>query len=200
MNMTRIISGLAGSLRLDVPKSGTRPTSDRVREAIFSSLTAWGMTDGVRVLDLFAGSGALGLEAASRGASEVVLVEKHPPAAQIVQLNVDRVRQALSTEHNPVLTVHRKTALSFVTDADANTSWDVIFVDPPYDFAHAALGEQLTLIAPHLSADGLIMVERSTRDGAPALPPALSIFKEKKYGETTLWWVERSDRVIPSGE
>lgn len=85
--MTRIIAGFAGSLTLKVPSSGTRPTSDRVREAIFSALTARGALDDARVLDLYAGSGALGLEAASRGASAVTLVEKSPAAAQICRIN-----------------------------------------------------------------------------------------------------------------
>jgi 16S rRNA (guanine966-N2)-methyltransferase len=85
--VTRIIAGFAGSLTLKVPSSGTRPTSDRVREAIFSALTARGALDDARVLDLYAGSGALGLEAASRGASAVTLVEKSPVAAQICRIN-----------------------------------------------------------------------------------------------------------------
>jgi 16S rRNA (guanine966-N2)-methyltransferase len=85
--VTRIIAGFAGSLTLKVPSSGTRPTSDRVREAIFSALTARGALDDARVLDLYAGSGALGLEAASRGASAVTLVEKSPAAAQICRIN-----------------------------------------------------------------------------------------------------------------
>lgn len=198
--MTRIISGKAGSLRLDVPQAGTRPTSDRVREAIFSALEAWNMVDGVRVLDLFAGSGALGCEAASRGATSVALVEKHPPAAQIVQRNVDRLVTALGDDSATQLTVHRQTARAFLDGAApslegaADGVWDVVFVDPPYDFSQGLLAEHLAAIAPFVSRDGLVMVERSTRDGEPEWPGGLVLFKERKYGETTLWWAERSDR------
>ena len=204
--MTRIISGKAGSLRLDVPQAGTRPTSDRVREAIFSALEAWNMVDGVRVLDLFAGSGALGCEAASRGATSVALVEKHPPAAQIVQRNVDRLVTALGGDSATQLTVHRQTARAFLDGAApslegaADGVWDVVFVDPPYDFSQGLLAEHLAAITPFVSRDGLVMVERSTRDGEPEWPGGLVLFKERKYGETTLWWAERSDRKQDDAE
>src|SRR5690348_12518329 len=94
MAMTRIVSGFAGSLALQVPKSGTRPTSDRVREAAFSALDARGAVHGARVLDLYAGSGALGLEAASRGAAVVTLVERNPAAAQVCRRNATAVTRA----------------------------------------------------------------------------------------------------------
>lgn len=188
--MTRIIAGRAGSLRLDVPKSGTRPTSDRVREAIFSSLDSWGLTDNVHVLDLFAGSGALGLESASRGAASVTLVEKHAPAAQVVQRNVDRFERTLGTDDTPRLRVQRLSATTFLAEHATNEIWDVVFVDPPYDFSDTQLLEVLTGIAPRLTPEGLIMVERSTRDGEPTWPESLRLYKTKKYGETTLWWAE----------
>ena len=93
--MTRIVSGFAGSLTLRVPKNGTRPTSDRVREAIFSALDARDAITGLRVLDLYAGSGALGLESLSRGASVVTLVEKHAAAAGVIRKNTATVLGAL---------------------------------------------------------------------------------------------------------
>lgn len=198
--MTRIISGTAGSLRLEVPPTGTRPTSDRVREAIFSTLDAWNMLEGVSVLDLFAGSGALGCEAASRGAKSVALVEKHAPAAAIVQRNVDRLTAALPADARVVFSVHRQTARAFLEGAaetghaQEGGAWDVVFVDPPYDFSAEVLEAHLALVAPRLSADGVVMVERGTRDGEPTWPAGLKLFKDRKYGETTLWWAERSDR------
>ena len=94
--MTRIIAGFAGSLSLQVPRSGTRPTSDRVREAIFSALEARDAIDGAAVLDLYAGSGALGLEAASRGAAEAVLVERAKPAADVCRRNADALKRRAS--------------------------------------------------------------------------------------------------------
>ncbi|MEG3034955.1 MAG: RsmD family RNA methyltransferase, partial [Aurantimicrobium sp.] len=92
--MTRIIAGFAGSRELKVPKSGTRPTSDRVREAIFSALEARDVIEGARVLDLFAGSGALALEALSRGALSVSMVEKNPQAGALLRTNADLIRNA----------------------------------------------------------------------------------------------------------
>src|SRR5690242_15875968 len=92
--MTRIIAGFAGSLTLHVPRSGTRPTSDRVREAIFSALEARDELAGAHVVDLYAGSGALGLEAASRGAAEVVLVERAKPAAEVCRRNAQAIERA----------------------------------------------------------------------------------------------------------
>lgn len=184
--MTRIIAGHARSMRLEVPKSGTRPTSDRVREAIFSALESWGMLDGTRVLDLFAGSGALGLEAASRGATHVTLVEKHAPAAAIVQRNADRVGERTGTCE---IVVQRMSAATYLLGSPVG-SWDVVFIDPPYDFPAAKLHEILTLVAPHLSEAGLMMVERSTRLTTPQLPETLRLIKERSYGETTLTWIE----------
>ena len=105
--MTRIIAGTAGSLRLEVPKAGTRPTSDRVREAIFSSLESWNIIRGSRILDLYAGSGALGLEAISRGAASAVLVEKHPQSALVASRNAKTVQQAFRGAEVPSVTVAR---------------------------------------------------------------------------------------------
>ena len=140
--MTRIIAGTAGSLRLEVPKAGTRPTSDRVREAIFSALESWNLVRGSRVIDLYAGSGALGLEAASRGASAVVLVEKHPQAAQVAGKNAKTVQQAFGAEDAPKIEVARSSVQGYLelrtpgtpggTAAHANREqFDVIMLDPP---------------------------------------------------------------------
>lgn len=161
---------------------------------MFSTLDAWNMLDGTRVLDLFAGSGALGLEAASRGAREVVFVEKHAPAAQVAQANIKRVTRHLDEERAPLMRVLRTTALTFL-DAVPEAPWDVVFVDPPYDIAASTLYEVVAKIASQLHEDGLIMVERGTRDGSPPLPESLRVLREKRYGETTLWWLERADRT-----
>lgn len=110
--MTRIISGQAGGLSLDVPKSGTRPTSDKVREALFSQLGHRGYLDGSSVLDLYAGSGALGIEAASRGAARVTLVEKSSAAAEVVRRNVAAVRSAMT--HAPEFAVVVSAVSSFL--------------------------------------------------------------------------------------
>jgi len=190
--VTRIIAGRAGSLRLEVPKAGTRPTSDRVREAIFSTLGSWGLVDGARVLDLYAGSGALGLEAVSRGAHDVVLVEKHPGAAQVAARNVKTVLQAFAGEDQPRVEARRSSVLSFLEGAreQAGHRFDVIMLDPPYDVSEADLAEVLAVAAPLLDTDGVLLVERSTRSTEPTWPDSLSLLRHNRYGETALWWAE----------
>lgn len=203
--MTRIIAGMAGSLRLQVPKSGTRPTSDRVREAIFSSLTSWDALEGSRVLDLYAGSGALGLEAASRGATEVTLVEKHPPAAKVVNSNAKLVTHAINETHQggrseadtdqtpPVrIQIMRKSAQTFLDEQQPLAVWDVVLIDPPYEISEAALAKNLASLTTLVKDDAVIMVERSTRSPEPTWPAELHVLRQKRYGETMLWWAEKS--------
>ncbi|MBK0421110.1 RsmD family RNA methyltransferase [Leucobacter sp. CSA2] len=200
--MTRIIAGIAGSLRLSVPKSGTRPTSDRVREAIFSSLESWDLIDGARVLDLYAGSGALGLEAASRGARRVELVEKHPAAAKIAQDNARIVLAAFtrgaSGAQAPAISALKHSVQSYLDEQAARPAppeWDVALLDPPYDLADDELTANLAALAPLIAPDGVVLVERSTRSGEPRWPAALVPLRDKRYGETALWWAERADRA-----
>ena len=189
--MTRIISGRAGSLRLEVPKSGTRPTSDRVREAIFSTLESWGFVDGVSVLDLYAGSGALGLEAASRGAARVALVEKHAPAAQVASGNARTVLRAFGNADAPRVDVLRQSVQAFLDAQAPIPTWDVALLDPPYDLSEAELRSNLEALVPVLAPDAAVLVERSTRSPEPDWPEGLSPIREKRYGETALWWAER---------
>ncbi|MBC9954702.1 16S rRNA (guanine(966)-N(2))-methyltransferase RsmD [Leucobacter sp. cx-42] len=190
--MTRIIAGAAGSLTLDVPKAGTRPTSDRVREALFSSLEAWGMLEGVKVLDLYAGSGALGFEAVSRGAVELDLVEKHGPAAQIVARNATKIQASLRGS-SPRIDVHRQAAANYLSGCAEVPMWDVVFIDPPYDLGEAELVENLEAVALRLRPQALIMVERSSRSPEPAWPAGIVLFKKKSYGETAVWWAESAE-------
>lgn len=191
--MTRIIAGAAGSLRLEVPKSGTRPTSDRVREAVFSTLESWGLVAGARVLDLYAGSGALGLEAASRGAAEVSLVEKHAPAAQVASRNARTVLAALSrsrVEPAPRVDVLRQSVQAYLDGSAARPVWDVALLDPPYDLGEAELAANLAALVPLLVADAAVLVERSSRSPEPSWPAGLALVRRKAYGETVLWWAE----------
>lgn len=192
--MTRIISGKAGSLRIEVPKTGTRPTSDRVREAIFSTLEAWGFIADVHVLDLYAGSGALGLEAASRGAASATLVERHPPAAQVATRNARTVRAAFAGGA-PRITVERQSVQSFLdgqlqADENQRPAWDVVLLDPPYDLAEAELTANLTSLTPLLAPDAAVMVERDLRSPEPTWPSGMRPVREKRYGDTRLWWAE----------
>ena len=195
--MTRIIAGIAGSLRLEVPRSGTRPTSDRVREAIFSTLESWGLVAETRVLDLYAGSGALGLEAASRGASTVTLVEKHAPAAQIASRNTRTVLRAFERGGDrragsaaPTINVFTQSVQGFLDGHAQQATWDVALLDPPYDLGETELTGNLTALVPLLAPDAAVLVERSTRSPEPTWPIGIVPVREKRYGETALWWAE----------
>lgn len=186
--MTRIISGRAGSLTLAVPDAGTRPTSDRVRESLFGALEAAGLIEAAAVLDLYAGSGALALEAVSRGAAAADLVERNPRAAGVAERNVRAVARAIP---EPRIAVHRTTADAFLRST-ART-YDLVFLDPPYDVAEAELTATLMLVAPRLTPDAVVVIERAARSPEPALPPGLSHERMKRYGDTAIWWVVAAD-------
>ena len=200
--MTRLIAGVAGSLRLEVPKAGTRPTSDRVREAVFSTLESWDLIRGSRVLDLFAGSGALGLEAASRGAASVTLVEKHPQAAQVAGRNARIVASAFdrqSAGSGPLVEVVRQSAQTYLEHADPDARFDIVLIDPPYDFGETELAACLAALAPLLAEGAAVMVERSSRSPEPTWPEGLSLIRHKRYGETVLWWSEPANTETTAG-
>jgi 16S rRNA (guanine966-N2)-methyltransferase len=188
--VTRIIAGFAGSLTLAVPRSGTRPTSDRVREAIFSALEARGGLDGLTVLDLYAGSGALALEAISRGAATALLVEKNAAAAAIAKKNAARVIAAAAPDARPRVEVVTQAVLPRLRASAAvpGAGYDVVFLDPPYDLTDAELSETLTALVPLLAPDATVLVERSTRSPEPAWPAGLALDRTRAYGETALWW------------
>ena len=185
--MTRIISGFAGSLRLAVPPAGTRPTSDRVREAIFSALDARGVLPGARVLDLYAGSGALGLEAASRGAAHVTLVDKATAAHRVTNDNAARIRTAAPRGATLEIVVSSQPVQSFLGGATA--TWDVVFLDPPYDLGGLELVHNLEALVPRLAPDAVVVVERSARDREPGWPDGLQLERRKDYGETAVYYV-----------
>lgn len=184
--MTRIIAGTARGLRLDVPGSGTRPTSDRVRESLFGALESAGAIIGARVLDLYAGSGALGLEALSRGASRLDLVERSRPASAIIRRNVSTVAKS---RPDPDVRVHESAVLPFL--GRATGPWDLVFTDPPYDLDDSAMTADLVALRPLLSADAVVVVERARRSSPPDVAAAgLEVFREKVYGDTAVWWAQ----------
>jgi 16S rRNA (guanine966-N2)-methyltransferase len=184
--VTRIIAGAARGIRLDVPAAGTRPTSDRVRESLFGALESAGLLEGARVLDLYAGSGALGLEALSRGAASVALVEKSAAAAPIIRGNASRVIKAAGMPRAAV-TVHRTAVATFL--AQVSRAFDIVFADPPYDVTDAATGEALAALVPHLAERAVVVLERAARSPQPRLPAALAVDRHKRYGDTALWWL-----------
>ncbi|UUT35451.1 16S rRNA (guanine(966)-N(2))-methyltransferase RsmD [Microbacterium elymi] len=182
--MTRIIAGRAGGIRLDVPSAGTRPTSDRVRESLFGALEAGGELDDAAVLDLYAGSGALGLEALSRGARSADLVERAAGAAQVARGNAARVAAACT---GASARVHRAAVAAFL--AVARGPYDLVFADPPYAVGDDETAAMLAALVPHLGPDALVVLERGARAGAPAATPGLEQERTKRYGDTVLWWL-----------
>ncbi|TNM42865.1 16S rRNA (guanine(966)-N(2))-methyltransferase RsmD [Nocardioides albidus] len=192
--MTRIIAGRAGGRRLQTPQGDrTRPTSDRVREALFSALEAWaGSLHDLRFLDLYAGSGAIGLEAWSRGVAAVTLVESDRRTAELIRAN------ARSVGCDVAEVVARPVASVLAEPAPA--PYDLVFSDPPYPLDEVTLAEDLALLATRgwLADGALVVVERSRRSPEPgwsgALEPLPGKRRLKKYGETNLWLAEVPER------
>lgn len=183
--MTRVIGGSAGGRRLRTPPGeATRPTSDRVREALFSSLESLlGGLDDLRVLDLYAGSGALGLEALSRGAARLTAVESDRRTARLVGENA----RTLGLDSVEVVPLPVARALA----AAPREAFDLVLADPPYPLEEDDLARVLALlVAPGwLSADAVVVVERSARSPEPTWPAGLVPLRHRSYGETALWYV-----------
>lgn len=182
--MTRIIAGWAGSLAIAVPGAGTRPTSDRVREAIFSALDARDAIAGGRVLDLYAGSGALGLESASRGAMHVTLVDRN---IQTGKLNAARILKQAPNGAKPTIESSSQSVQPFLDSA--RTFWDLVFMDPPYDLGLPELARNLEALLPRLSPGAIVVLERSSRTPEPEWPAGLTLERRKDYGDTALYWL-----------
>ena len=191
--MTRIIAGYAGSLTLKVPSSGTRPTSDRVREAIFSALESRDAIDGLRALDLYSGTGALGLEAASRGAVHVTLVDS---TIAVSKQNAALILARAPRDARPEIVTTGQPVQAFLNSA--RSFWDLVFIDPPYELSTAELERNLESLVPRLSPDAVVVVERSTRSTPPVLPEGLELERRKEYGDTVLYWLQPTLPSQPS--
>lgn len=178
--MTRIIAGAAGGRRIAVPASGTRPTSDRVREALFAALDHDPGLLGASVLDLCAGSGALGLEALSRGAVHALLVESDRRAADVLRRNVSAL--GLSGA------VVRAAPAAAVLAGPADRAYDVVLVDPPYEVPDTEIAGWLADAAAHgwLADDATVVVERRAAKVAFPWPEPLRAARERRYGDTVL--------------
>jgi 16S rRNA (guanine966-N2)-methyltransferase len=185
--VTRVIAGAAGGRRLAVPSGrDTRPTSDRAREALFATVHALlGTLDGLRVADLYAGSGAVGLEALSRGAAHALLVESHPRAANVIRSNID-VLGMPGAELVP-------DRVERVLRGSPVEPYDLIFADPPYATPAAEVTAMLEALRDNgwPAAGALVVVERATRDGALSWPPGYAADRDRRYGEATLWYGRR---------
>lgn len=187
--VTRIVAGVARGRTLQVPGRGTRPTSDRVREALFSRLDHDDVVRGARVWDLYAGSGALGLEAASRGATDVVLVESARAAADVCRRNV-------ATLGLPGVRVVGQRVAAFLRAATGPV--DLVFCDPPYDIPEADLAAVLAGAVGRLAPGAVVVVERSARTPEPDWPGGLRPTDQRRYGETVLWFAGPSPEGPPS--
>ncbi len=178
--MTRIVGGVAGGRRIAVPAGReVRPTSERVREALASALVSrLGGLGGRTVLDLFAGTGAVGLELLSRGAAAVTLVESSPAVRKVLEANV----AALGLPGATVVGKRAETVLQGTQDG-----WDVAFLDPPY-----ALDVQPILDAAAAHTRQLLVIERATRSPAPSWPEGFEDLHHRRYGDSTLWYGFRS--------
>lgn len=183
--MTRIIAGTAGGQRIrTTPGSATRPTSDRVREALFSALESLrGSLDGARVLDLYAGSGAVGLEACSRGAVHALLVERDRRAASVIRANARAL--GLTQPEVAASPVER-----LVQDQPRRPPYDVAFLDPPYALADRTVAAVVAGLAANgwLGAGAVVVVERSRRGAEWRWPEPVIPVQGRRYGETMLWY------------
>ncbi|MGH3934887.1 MAG: 16S rRNA (guanine(966)-N(2))-methyltransferase RsmD, partial [Pseudonocardiaceae bacterium] len=178
----RIVAGVAGGRRLAVPPHGTRPTSDRVREAMFSALQARRDLDGARVLDLYAGSGALGLEALSRGAAHVRFVESDRRAAAVLRRNVE----ALGLRGAQVTSGTVQALLR----GDPGEPYDLVLADPPYALDEATLDGVLSALASGgwLASAALLVLERPARAPAPTWPDDVVVLTHRRYGDTVVYY------------
>lgn len=192
--MTRVIAGTAGGRRIAVPPGrGTRPTSDRAREGLFSTWESLlGTLDGSRIADLYAGSGAVGLEALSRGAAHALLVEADPRAARTLRDNV-------RTLGLPGAEVHVQKAEQILAGTSPRLPYDIVFLDPPYAFRDDDLAEILLTLRTRgwLTADALVTVERSTRGGAFPWPAGFVAIRSRRYGEGTFWYGRAASTTTP---
>lgn len=169
----RVVAGTARGLRFDTsPGTDTRPTSDRVREAVFNALASMGAVDGAVVLDAYAGSGALGIEAASRGAEHVTYVERDNASRAVLVNNLK------TTGLEATATVQGGDGMRAVASGGP---WDLVLIDPPYAFTEWPV--LLDVVAGRLAPDGVAVLES---DRAIELPPSLHAIRTKQYGSTVV--------------
>lgn len=199
--MPRIIAGDLGGRRIPSPPGrGTRPTSDRVREALFSRLGGWGVLDGARVLDLYAGTGALAFEALSRGAAHALLVELHGPSARMLRRTAAELGLGLRAEvrqGKAEQIARRLSAEAGIGGKDEDGRgpegaraeggrFDLVFLDPPYDLVTDTLEDLLRTLRPVLAEDAVVVIERSGRSRPLAWPEGFADDGNATYGQTVM--------------
>lgn len=188
----RIITGDAKGIPLKVPRSGTRPSSDQLKESLFGILHNLLDFEGLTVLDLYAGTGALGLEALSRGAESVTLVEKSAKAAAILKSNAATVGAAVTRarcdeqDHGGDSLSRVVTSASLQFAKENTQQYNLVFIDPPYELVEKELSPLLELLPPLLRPDAIVVAELSSRSALPTWPPQLDLLDNRKYGDTRL--------------
>ncbi|WP_238419070.1 16S rRNA (guanine(966)-N(2))-methyltransferase RsmD [Gordonia sp. 'Campus'] len=175
--MTRIIAGRLRGRRLRVPDEGTRPTSDRVRESLFNLLAARFGLEGLWVLDLYAGSGALGIEAISRGAAGATFVDSNRRAVATIASNLKAC--GISAE----AMVATRTVSAYLS-SPPERRFDLVFSDPPYALGADRVADDLGLLLPRLADGALVVVERASRTSGDVWPPGFDVIADKSYGDT----------------
>ena len=186
----RIIAGAHKGARLTSPSgANTRPTSDRVKESLFSMLDGYGVVPAANVLDLFAGSGGLGFEAMSRGAAQVDFVDSSLASIRSLQANADK----LGLDHSA--TVHAGDVLQFLAglpgpENPESRVFDLVFMDPPYPLGEDAVTQILSRLSTHLDMESIVVVERAARSPEPTMPDGLEVFRAKTFGETAIHFVQ----------
>jgi 16S rRNA (guanine(966)-N(2))-methyltransferase RsmD len=187
--VTRIVAGRLGGRRLAVPAgSRTRPTSDRVREGLFNTLDSLTELAGTRFADLYAGSGGVGLEACSRGAEHVLLVESDPAAARAARTNIATLAVGATVE------LVATDVMAVLAGGPPRPPYDIVFADPPYALPDEELVamQQALLDGGWLAAGAVLAIERSRRSGPAPWVKSVTELRTRRYGETTLWYGRRS--------
>ena len=198
--MTRIIAGIAGSRQLVAPASPTRPTSDRIRESIFNRLETWDVLESAKVLDLYAGTGALALEAVSRGASSAVLVEKDAKAAAVCAKNASLVQDSLKAAGATAdIRIVNKAVDSFLS-VPAAATFELVFIDPPYEVSNHEISANLDKLFAHLADGAVVVLERASRTEPPTLPAEYALEDSKSYGDTVVYWLCRTADLSADAE
>lgn len=186
--MTRIISGYLGSMQLKAAAKSTRPTSDRVKESLFAKLNSMGVIEGAQVLDLFAGTGALGIEAISRGAQGAIFVENNRQAHSLLVQNIDSARSSLEKQQlTAILRPENQEASRFLKNTPG--LFDLVFIDPPYEVENSQIQELLNLLRSHISDQGVVVVERSSKNAAVTSDAYVQL-SLKVYGDTAVSLLE----------
>jgi 16S rRNA (guanine966-N2)-methyltransferase len=183
----RIIAGVAKGRTLGEVAGATRPTSDRAREGLFSSLTSeFGTFDGLNVLDLFGGSGAIGLESLSRGATSVHVVEKDEEAQKTIENNFELVKKSNPTGAFQLFGMSAERFLK----TTPKKRYHLVYIDPPYDFSNQEVEDILSALHDYefLSTDAFVAVERTTRGMQFIWPDAFAPARERRYGQATIYY------------